>query len=245
MKQEVHSRLLEARDLLLDTREKGAPPLRLDTLEDLCHALLERFEDTGETRFFDSFYAITIHLFTAYTHKMLKKYGARVEPMTITNGLYALVFRKLTAPHENIPLDYLLPWCYRVIVNVTREEKRKILPHAALSPADSTWDSPNSQLDRMILVEEESHNARLLERVMEILCYGEEGLSDRDRNLMQRFYLENMSLKEIAAATGLKKSNVGVILKRAREKIARIIRIEKPTPIKPGINRAKRESRTG
>jgi RNA polymerase sigma factor (sigma-70 family) len=245
MKTEVHSRLVEARDLLLECRKTGAPPLRLDTLEDLCRALLEQFEETGKTRFFELFYAITRHLFTAYTHKMLKKYGARVEPMTITNGLYAIIFRKLTAPHEKIPLDYLLPWCYRVIVNVTREEKRKILHHATLSRTDSAENSPNSQLDRMILVEEESHNARLLERVMEILCYGEKGLSDRDRNIMQLFYLEDMPLKEIAATTGLTQSNVGVILKRARAKIAKIVRIEKPTAINPEINRRKGKSRTG
>jgi RNA polymerase sigma factor (sigma-70 family) len=64
---------------------------------------------------------------------------------------------------------------------------------------------------------------RLQQRIIEMLMIGEEGLNDRDRELMRLYHLDGLSQKEIAARTGLTQSNVGVILKRTRDRIQKIL----------------------
>ncbi len=228
MKEEVQVLLTRARDLILSSIDGSSPPPNLDRFQDVCKTLLHHYQKTGKSDFFDHFYRLTVPLFSAYCGRVIYSIRANVEAQIVTNRMYALLFMKLTTPKERFPMKYLFPWCYRVIANFSREEKRRTQRRPGLHDNLMSREACHSMVEKLIRKEEEEEEEMRLQRILEILHAGEVGISARDREIMRLFYLEEHSLREIAEITGLTKSNIGVVLKRGREKIAKIIGSKKP-----------------
>jgi len=224
MNPEADTRLASARRLLNRGHDSAATPLPLNDLEDVARLLLERFQATGDNRFFNAFYRISAPLFAAYCRKVLSRFPGRIEALAVTNRLYTILFRKLIAPRRFKPIAYLFPWCYRVLLNLIREEHRKNPTYSNLPIEAALLRERASTIDTVIRREENEQAARLSRRVLEILHNGKAGFSRRDRRIMCLFYLEKLSLREIADRTDLTASHVAVVLKRSRDKIAKMIR---------------------
>ncbi len=234
-------RLDRARRLLLSSQEEDSPPLCLDNYEEVGRSLMRRFRMTAREEFFESFYLLTLPLFTAYCRKLIQELNTNIEPMDAVNRMYALLSRKVLAPREEALLGYLFPWCFKVVFNMTMEEKRK---HPRFTGLPETLPSKRygqSLLDLLIKREDEAATQRLLDQILDILKHGATGLSARDREIVRLFYLEGLAIREIAERTGVSESNVGVILMRSREKIAVLIMIhEKTAHLAPRPRRARR-----
>jgi RNA polymerase sigma factor (sigma-70 family) len=142
--------------------------------------------------------------------------------------MYILLFEKLLAPDGKVPLDYLFPWCYRVILNLAREEYRNWIKTRPLETEALDGHSSPSLLDQLIAKEQASLDQARIERILDILFSEESGLSQRDRRIMRCFYLEGLSMRKISEDTGLTKSHIGVILMRGRRRIARRLQMEGP-----------------
>lgn len=220
-------RLKRARTLLLSSQREDSPPLSLDTYEDVGRCLMEQFRKTAREEFFETFYMLTIPLFTAYCRKIIQEMNTTIEPMDAINRMYALLARKALAPREGEILGYLFPWCFKVVFNMTMEEKRKHHPFTGLPETLPSKRHGQSLLDLLVRREDEAATQRLLEQILDIVKTGAAGLSSRDREIVRLFYLEGLTIRKIAERTGLTESNIGVILMRSREKIAALIMLHK------------------
>jgi RNA polymerase sigma factor (sigma-70 family) len=219
---------------ITDTLPQG--PLKL-RLEHVSRRLLRHFKETAECRFFNAFYNLTNHLFTAYAWRRLEKFGCPIDPEDVANRMYILLFEKLLAPDDKVPMDYLFPWCYRVILNVAREEVRDWIKTRPMDTGALDQLVSPSLLDQLVEEEQASLDRSRFERVLELLYSEESGLSGRDRHVMRCFYLEGRSMREISADTGLTKSHIGVILMRGRRRIARRLKLEGPqVPADRGVH---------
>jgi RNA polymerase sigma factor (sigma-70 family) len=189
--------------------------------EKISRRLLVHFQHTVEIRYFTAFYHFAKDLFLSYAQHLIRRFGCPLEARDVAHRLFILLFEKLLAPNEEVPLDYLFPWCYRVILNIVREESRHLKRSRPLDKeAEESLATP-SLLDQLIDEEEASLESAKLERILDLLYSSESGLSRRDRSIMRRFYLEGISMKKIAMEMGLSKAHVGVIMMRARRRIAR------------------------
>lgn len=223
MGNEAGRSLQEAEKLLARFKELPHPlPKSIKIhIESVSRRLLEHFRDTAECRYFNAFYHLSKEVFHAYAFRHIAKMGASLDPEEMSNRLYVLLFEKILAPGEKIPLDYLFPWCYRVIKNLVREEVRKF-QKPRFQIIESIRDPASSpQIDHLIAKEQACQNQERLERILDVLYSEGAGLSRRDRRIMRMFYLEDRSIQEIAEEMNLTKANVGVILMRSRKRIAR------------------------
>ena len=91
--------------------------------------------------------------------------------------MYIILFEKLLAPNENVPLDYLFPWCYKVILNLVREESRKIARNKRLIEELVESLSTPSLMEDLIEKEKEIVQQAKLEKVLDILYSDGAGLS--------------------------------------------------------------------
>ncbi|MHC4941404.1 MAG: sigma-70 family RNA polymerase sigma factor [Planctomycetota bacterium] len=192
-------------------------------LEEIAFRLLSQFQKSADCRYFNAFYHITRGVFFSYTFSHIRKFSQSIDAEDVLNRMYIILFEKLLAPHGDAPLDYLFPWCYRVIFNLVREEFRNLSKPLPITAHVAESLSSCSVLEECIEKEEETAEKLKLDQVMEILFSGKSGLSRRDRKIMRRFYLEGRSIQEIGVELNLTKANVGVILMRTRRRIARML----------------------
>ncbi len=112
---------------------------------------------------------------------------------------------------EGIPPAAMRSWLFRVAINEFYSLCRR---NARVSPMVLPPDSfdPRTTVEERLVREEE------LARVRSVLA----GMPPRSRFLLEMRYTHGMSLVEIAAALGLKKSSVKVALHRARRLFSRL-----------------------
>ena len=208
------------RDCTVHSAASPSGPVKI-RLEQVSRRLLHHFKETAERRFFNAFFHLTNPLFQAYACRHLRKFGCAAEAEEVANRMYIILFEKLLAPGERIPMDYLFPWCYKVMANLVREEYRTSIRQRPLELNPAERSSSPSPLDQLIEKEESEMDRIRLERVLDCLYSEASGLSRRDRGILRLFYLEGRSMRQISAETDLSKSHVGVILMRGRRRIAR------------------------
>ncbi len=241
MVDEAARTLREAEGLLQQIKAAGpvpSPQLKIH-VERTSRRLLLAFQKTAECRFFNVFYTLTKERFEAYALRHIHRYRSGIDPVEVANRLYILLFEKLLAPEGKIPLDYLFPWCYRVLLNMVREEARNAARALPLAGEIAEGLKTPSPLDQLIEEEGKAGRKLLFDRVLDILYSERSGLAERDRRIMRLFYLEGRSMREISAEMELTKSHVGVILMRSRRRIARMLSRKKGRRCsgeeKPGI----------
>lgn len=217
-------RLLEEARRLLENlhgaprSSKGVDPLHL---EGMARRLLRRFRETADCAYFNAFYQLTNGMLHAYALRHTARTSVPIDPADIIHRLYILLFERLLAPDGRIPLDYLFPWCYRVVANLVRGEVRRGLRSRSLLRERPVEGEEPAAVNRVLEAEERTLNRERYRQVVETLYSERSGLSARDRIIMRRFYLEGRSLRAIGEELGLTKSHVGVILMRSRRRIAR------------------------
>lgn len=232
MNQEGILSLREADEMLRRLRQSGplVPPPTKIQLEGVCTRLLRNYQDSADRRFFNAFYHLSHDLFFAYALRHVRRFNCSLDPEDVAHRMYILLFEKLLAPGETIPWDYFFPWCYRVILNIVREERRQQVRAQPLIEDAARDLSTPSLLEGLIAAEEEAVEKLRLERVLDLLYSGASGLLQRDREVMRLFYLEGRSIREISGKLGLTRGHVGVILMRSRKRIARRLDTEMGDP---------------
>ena len=226
MGKEAYRSLEEAERILTSLREKkrsaARKPLKLE-VEKVSRRLLTEFKKTSDRRFFDAFYHISKELMHAYTVHHLRGHKLPIDSEEVLNRTYLLLFEKLLAPREKVPLDYLFPWCYRVIMNLVKEEVRNLTRNRPLNPEISERLAGPSLMDFLLEEERKTDEKTLVENILDVLYSTASGLSERDRSIMRLFYLEGYSMREISVKMGMNKAHIGVILMRSRQRIARCL----------------------
>jgi RNA polymerase sigma factor (sigma-70 family) len=192
-------------------------------LEEIASRLLAQFQKTADCRYFNTFHHLTKGVFFSYAFSHIRKFSQSIDAEDVVNRMYIILFEKLLAPRSDTPLDYLFPWCYRVIFNLVREEFRSLSKPLPFTVAEKDSLSNSSILHDCIEKEERKAEKLKLDKVLEILYSERSGLSRRDRRIMRRFYLEGCPIQEIGEEMNLTKANVGVILMRTRRRIARML----------------------
>jgi RNA polymerase sigma factor (sigma-70 family) len=225
MGKEATQLLVEAEELLSRLNRQGARPsdqLKLE-VETISRRLLLRLQQTAQRHFFNAFYRLSLPLFHVYAGWIIRKYGYPIDAQDVLQRMYLLLYEKLLAPRGHVPLDYLFPWCYKVMRNVAREEVRELNRSTRLAEESTGIPAAPSSLELLIRTESESHARDRLEQVQDLLLSPASGLRARDREIMRFFYYEGRSMREISALTGLSMGHVGVILMRARKRMARLL----------------------
>lgn len=103
---------------------------------------------------------------------------------------------------------YIKFWLFRVCKNLFIDQVRQKKNFTSLNSFDDIEISEETPLDKLIENEENKHLYKLVMN-----------LRPSYREVIILFYYLDFSLKEIAAATGLKDNNVRVLLFRARKKL--------------------------
>jgi RNA polymerase sigma factor (sigma-70 family) len=104
--------------------------------------------------------------------------------------------------------DSLGAFASSTCTNIIREYRRRVCRDAPLDAADPVQDSRQRADDAAEIRD-------LVQRTLETL-------SDRDRELLHAFYIEEMPVQQIAARQGLTESAFRVALFRARERFRQI-----------------------
>jgi RNA polymerase sigma factor (sigma-70 family) len=190
-------------------------------LEDVSRRLLLNFEGTAQCRFFTAFYRISKDLFLSYATHQIRHHGCPLDSTDLVNRMYILLFEKLLSPNEEVPLDYLFPWCYKVISNLVREEKRNWSRSKRLIRSITDKLASPSPVDDLIEKENRNRDQARLKRVLYLLYSDQAELSRRDQKIMRLFYIKGWSRQKISEAMGLTKAHISVILMRTRRRIAR------------------------
>ncbi len=164
----------------------------------------------GDTEYF-------ARLVDRYSHRIyvliVKIIRSKEEAEEVTQDVFLKTFRTL---HKFKGECRFSTWLYRIAyttaISATRKKRNEFLyiedltiNNVADSQVDETFDNDDSA---PLLVK--------LEKGIELL-------SPDERGLITLFYMENHSVEEIAAVTGLSESNVKVKLHRIRKKLYVII----------------------
>lgn len=218
--------LLKTAEELLSilNRQSGKPSEQMKIeVESLSRRLLHGYRQTMENHFFTAFYRLSLPFFHPYAEWLIRKYGYPIDAMDVLQRMYLLLYEKLGAPGGKVPLDYLFPWCYKVMRNLAREEMRELNRSMRLVEESTSLPVAPSSLDLLIRNESQYHAQVRLDKLHDLLHSPASGLRARDREIMRFFYYEGRSMREICTLTGLSKGHVGVILMRARKRVARLL----------------------
>ena len=133
--------------------------------------------------------------------------GSGVDVEDLTQEVFLLVNRRLPDFRQESRLS---TWLFSITAKIVANDRRRrrirrwwtrFAPHAVESAEDTT-DSPLEELEK---------------RERRTLFYQAlDALSERQRRVLVLFELEEMSIAEISALTGLRSGNVRVLLHRAR-----------------------------
>jgi len=138
--------------------------------------------------------------------KMLK---SKTDAQEATQDTFIKAYRKLTDYKDASKFSsWLYKIAYRTCLDVIRKRKQTIdLDEINYSLADETTADGNYERNEL---QQQLRNAI-------------DQLNPKEAGLITMFYLEELSIKELAENSGMQLSNVKVILFRARKKLATII----------------------
>jgi len=143
------------------------------------------------------------------------------EAQEATQDTFIKAYKKLTSYKDASKFSsWLYKIAYRTCLDMLRKRKNTIdLDEVSYGLADNSDISSTMETDEM--------KDQLKNAINE--------LNPKEAGLITMFYLEEMSVKELAETTGMQLSNVKVILFRARKKLATII-TEQYTELENYIN---------
>jgi RNA polymerase sigma-70 factor, ECF subfamily len=148
----------------------------------------------------------TFHAIYAATAKPLWAYIARLSGRAdVANDLLQETYcRFLTAQLGNIELAQAKPYLFRIATNLLNDRWRR--------GEDATWSEPAEMgLERDLDTQIDVRN--LMQQ-----------LKPRERQLLWLAYVEGMTHSEIARSTGLHSMSIRILLFRARQRAAELLR---------------------
>ena len=148
----------------------------------------------------------TFHALYAVTAKPLWAYIARMSgrPDVANDLLQETYCRFLTTQHGNMEHAEAKPYLFRIATNLLHDRWRK--------GEDAKWSEPP-----------ESGFERDLDTQIDVRDLMEQ-LKPRERQLLWLAYVEGMTHSEIAKATGLHSMSIRILLFRARQRAAELLR---------------------
>ena len=124
-------------------------------------------------------------------------------------------------------IEYMKAFLYKIATNLIIDYRRKKKPTSSIEGMmeEEGFDIPSGERER-----EKMEGAIEIENMMQVLG----GLDEKYRDVLTMRFINDLSLSEIAEATGESENNVSVRLHRAIEKLRRLAGSE-PRPEASGL----------
>lgn len=190
----------------------------------LCQELFYRYCIEANEELFESFYRSTYPVFLGFATEKCSVNGHALDPREIVNRLYGVLVIHASSRRRSVPIRSLLSWCFGAISNLIKEEVRfrsRELPELNRINPPIWKESP---LDSVIQDEDLQRRKRLYQDVLKLIHMRNNLLSDREREILHRYYCRNQSLRDVAARMKIRSEHAGVVLFRARRRIAQFLR---------------------
>lgn len=211
------------------------------SLEYTCTCFLLAFRESAEIRYFEGIYKLTYPLFTWQARRFMEEESLCLEPELIANRFYAFLAECINHPDYIVPLDNLFGWCYRSIENIARLE----------SQSASSQDSPVRAYDLSLIYPtpteawlRERHLTErdyIEEQIMETL-FGEDCVyTPLEKNILNLYYVENLSLSTIALKLRLSDEKASDLLRGCIFRIVQKLPIKSSDQLQGDLDKEERE----
>jgi RNA polymerase sigma factor (sigma-70 family) len=217
---DVHSN--RQRSLLIEKDGvTGAYPRRpfQERLPLLCQELFHQYCLDSSDESFERFYYLTIPVFLSFTAERCQEMGIQTDPREVVNRLYGILVSH-ASHHRRIPIRVLFSWCFGVITNLIREEQRHRGRRFQRLEACVDRAGGMNPLDSIIHSEEKRTRQAVYRKILQRIKRPNNLLVERERRVLGLYYFDGLIIKEIAVRLGLTPEHTGVILFRARRRLA-------------------------
>jgi len=214
--------LILSKERLIAAYDAGKMHERLPLL---CQDLYFKYCNSFNNEMFELFYYSTLPVFYSFAIEKCHEYSCRTDPKEIVNRLYGILISHAAAKHR-VPIRVLFSWCFGVLTNLVREERR-LQTKNLLNYKDVLMemrDEANDPLKSMINQEEMENKRRQYLKILKLLSAPNAVLTERERKIMAAFYCRAKPLKTIALEQNITPEHAGVVLYRARRRLASFFR---------------------
>lgn len=185
----------------------------------LCQELYFRYCMDFSESTFERFYRSTIPVFFSFAVERCNEAENPIDPQEVVNRLYGILVSH-AMDRQRIPIRVLFSWCFGVISNLVREEQRfSKRQHCCLEELEYR-PGGTDPLDQMISTEETNRKQSAYKGILHLIERPNSLLPDRERRVMALFYCQGLTLKKIAQKLDITPEHAGVILFRARKRLA-------------------------
>ncbi|MHC4944167.1 MAG: RNA polymerase sigma factor [Planctomycetota bacterium] len=185
----------------------------------LCQELFYQYCMDFSDESFERFYYLTIPVFLSFAAERCQEMGNQADPQEVVNRLYGILVSH-ASHHRRIPIRVLFSWCFGVITNLIREEHR--LRERKFRRLEACADRVGGMnpLESIIRSEETRARQAVYRGILHLIKQPNAVLVERERRVMALFYFGGMAIKGIAALLDITPEHTGVILFRARRRLA-------------------------
>lgn len=211
-------------------RLPGEPPVALPEGADLARdahvdalacQLLQRFRERDDARAFELLVRLTQPKLTRLARRAVRELRPGVEAEDLVAGLFARLFTDLR--RDQPPVRSFLGLAHTVLRNESLNQLRRQRRAEARGRAWQELRAGECEPDPIVLAddrEQAEHAARLAALVAALAGARLAELPERDRRVLEARELDGQSYAELAVTFGLPRSQVGMVVLRARKRFA-------------------------
>jgi RNA polymerase sigma-70 factor (ECF subfamily) len=202
------------------------PDLRRDEHVDrLAGQLLQRFRDTDDPQAFDLLVRLTQPRLTALARRAVRELRPGAEAEDLVAGLYARLFTELR--RDRPPVRNFLGLAHTALRNDALNQLRRQRRAEARGRAWQQLRAGECEPDPIAVAddrEQAAHQQRLASLVLLVVADRFSGLPERDRLILQAREVDGLTYNQIAVTFGVPRGQVGMLVLRARKRLAARLR---------------------